>query len=92
MTVESRDRLPYVDAVLHEVMRITSVAPFGLFHKTRTDIKLGVLPVAVLCNPVSVIINIIPFCRKIQPTLVALITDVELFRTRNDASQSHRCH
>jgi len=41
VTADSRDRLPYVDAVLHEVMRISTVAPLGLSHKTRTDIKLG---------------------------------------------------
>ena len=41
VTAACRENLPYVDAVLHEVMRIKTVAPIGLFHETSAPIELG---------------------------------------------------
>ncbi|OWF46735.1 steroid 17-alpha-hydroxylase/17,20 lyase-like [Mizuhopecten yessoensis] len=35
-----RNAMPYTEAVLHEVMRIASVAPFGVPHAARNDSKL----------------------------------------------------
>ncbi|XP_050395924.1 cytochrome P450 1A1 [Patella vulgata] len=41
VTVSSREKLPYTEAVLHESMRICPVVPIGLPHKTRCDVTLG---------------------------------------------------
>ena len=41
VNAESRAKLPYVDAVLHEIMRIRTVVPNGVFHENNKDIKLG---------------------------------------------------
>ena len=43
MRVNSRDKLPYVDAVLHEVMRIRPVVPQGVPHAMTKATKLGEL-------------------------------------------------
>ena len=40
VTTKSRDQLHYVDAVLHEVMRIRPVAPITI-KKTTAATKLG---------------------------------------------------
>jgi cytochrome P450 len=36
-TIEDRANLPYVDAVISEVLRFASVLPQGLPHKLRED-------------------------------------------------------
>ena len=41
VTAACRENLPYVDAVLHEVMRIKTVVPIGVFHETSAPIELG---------------------------------------------------
>ena len=41
MTVNCREKLPYVDAVLHEVMRIKPVVPLGVARKVRMDTKIS---------------------------------------------------
>ena len=41
VTADCREQLSYVDAFLHEVLRIKTVAPMGLFHETNKDIELG---------------------------------------------------
>ena len=41
VTYQSREKMPYVDAVLHEMMRIKSVAAIGVFHETTEDMQLG---------------------------------------------------
>ena len=41
VTVESRAQLPYVDALLHEIMRIRPVTPTGVFHEAKADLKYG---------------------------------------------------
>ena len=43
VTGDCREQLPYVDAVLPEVMRIRPVVPNGIFHEVVEDIKLGML-------------------------------------------------
>ncbi|XP_060068562.1 steroid 17-alpha-hydroxylase/17,20 lyase-like [Ylistrum balloti] len=38
--LDDRPAMPYTEAVLHETMRIATVAPFGLAHAARIDTKL----------------------------------------------------
>ncbi|XP_071094304.1 steroid 17-alpha-hydroxylase/17,20 lyase-like [Haliotis cracherodii] len=40
-SVSDRSSLPYTDAVLHESMRLHTVVPSGLPHKTLCDTKVG---------------------------------------------------
>ncbi|XP_050414761.1 cytochrome P450 1A2 [Patella vulgata] len=40
-TTSDREGLPYTDAVLHEVMRIGTVAPVGVPHMTSCDTTIG---------------------------------------------------
>jgi len=58
VTPKSRESLPYVDAFLHEVMRIRPVIQIGLFHETSAPIELGGyhLPkgTALVCNTWSI--------------------------------------
>ena len=42
VTLKVKDKLPYTNAVVHEVMRIKPVAPIGLPHTTTCDTTLGV--------------------------------------------------
>ncbi|CAG7719037.1 unnamed protein product [Allacma fusca] len=37
ITLEDRPQLPYTEAVIHEVLRISSLGPFGLLHSTTED-------------------------------------------------------
>ncbi|XP_068220852.1 cytochrome P450 2L1-like [Palaemon carinicauda] len=39
-SLEHRDRLPYVDAFIHEVMRVSSVAPLGGPHANYAEMEL----------------------------------------------------
>ncbi|XP_029008892.1 cytochrome P450 2F5-like isoform X1 [Betta splendens] len=37
---EDRNQMPYVQAVIHEIQRICSVAPLSLYHRTTQDTEL----------------------------------------------------
>jgi len=39
--VDDRQRLPYTRAVIHEILRFTSILPFGLPHRTLEDTQLS---------------------------------------------------
>ena len=41
VTLKVKDKLPYTNAVVHEVMRIKPSAPVGLPHTTTCDTTLG---------------------------------------------------
>ncbi|XP_033747678.1 steroid 17-alpha-hydroxylase/17,20 lyase-like [Pecten maximus] len=36
-TLKDRADLPYTEAILHEIMRVATVAPFGIAHASRVD-------------------------------------------------------
>ncbi|XP_068217492.1 cytochrome P450 2L1-like [Palaemon carinicauda] len=40
-TLQDKDRLPYTEAVLFEVLRYSSFVPLGLIHATTEDIRVG---------------------------------------------------
>ncbi|XP_071520947.1 cytochrome P450 2L1-like isoform X2 [Panulirus ornatus] len=40
-TNQHKSRLPYVEAIIHEVLRIVSFAPLGVMHSTNRDVHLG---------------------------------------------------
>ncbi|CAG7837904.1 unnamed protein product [Allacma fusca] len=39
ITLDDRPELPYMEAVIHEVLRISSLGPFGLLHHTTEEWK-----------------------------------------------------
>ena len=39
--IADRQDLPYVDAIVHEVLRMACIAPFAVPHKTTCDTTLG---------------------------------------------------
>ena len=41
VTWKSKDQLVYTSAVLFEAMRLKTVVPIGLLHKTTRDTSLG---------------------------------------------------
>ena len=38
-TINDRDRLPYIEAVLREVMRLTPVTPLGEYTTSRANVE-----------------------------------------------------
>ena len=40
---EHRGKLPYCNAVLHEILRIKTVVPMGIMHEVTADITLSKL-------------------------------------------------
>nr|QQL94709.1 cytochrome P450 2j2-like protein [Lateolabrax maculatus] len=53
MSMEDRAKLPYTDAVIHEVQRMGNIAPLSLPHVTNMDIQLGgyTVPKGVIVIP-----------------------------------------
>ena len=41
VTMEDKPNLPYTEAVIHEILRLTCIAPLGLPHSAHVDVKIG---------------------------------------------------
>lgn len=40
-SMEDRANIPYTDAVIHEILRIGTIAPLALPHSTNKEVQLG---------------------------------------------------
>ncbi|XP_042884303.1 cytochrome P450 2L1-like [Penaeus japonicus] len=40
-TLDDRPSMPYTDAVIHEILRISSLVPFGIMHSANEDTQLA---------------------------------------------------
>ena len=56
-TVNDRPDLPYVDAIVHEVLRMACIAPFAVPHKTTCDTTLAGYKIAK-DTQVSILMNV----------------------------------
>ncbi|KAM6430448.1 uncharacterized protein PHA67_002446 [Liasis olivaceus] len=52
---EDRENLPYTNAVIHEIQRISNVAPLGLPHATIQDVQLFGYKIPKLYNAVPLV-------------------------------------
>ncbi|XP_073399243.1 cytochrome P450 2K1-like isoform X2 [Dendrobates tinctorius] len=74
-TVEDRRKMPYADAVIHEIQRFGNIVPLNLSHSTPSDVYLrGYL---------------IPKGTEVIPFLTSVLYDKTQWKTPNDFNPSH---
>ncbi|XP_077130962.1 cytochrome P450 2K1-like isoform X2 [Ranitomeya variabilis] len=74
-TVEDRKKMPYTDAVIHEIQRFGNIVPLNLSHSTPTDVYLrGYL---------------IPKGIEIIPLLTSVLYDKTQWKTPNEFNPNH---
>ncbi|CAJ0921114.1 unnamed protein product [Ranitomeya imitator] len=74
-TVEDRKKMPYTDAVIHEIQRFGNIVPLNLSHSTPTDVYLrGYL---------------IPKGTEVIPLLTSVLYDKTQWKTPYDFNPNH---
>ncbi|CAJ0941576.1 unnamed protein product, partial [Ranitomeya imitator] len=74
-TVEDRKKMPYTDAVIHEIQRFGNIVPLNLSHSTPTDVYLrGYL---------------IPKGTEVIPFLTSVLYDKTQWKTPYDFNPNH---
>ncbi|XP_073504148.1 cytochrome P450 2K1-like isoform X1 [Phyllobates terribilis] len=74
-TVDDRRKMPYTDAVIHEIQRFGNIVPLNLSHSTPTDVYLrGYL---------------IPKGIEVIPFLTSVLYDKTQWKTPNDFNPNH---
>ncbi|XP_074525268.1 cytochrome P450 2J2-like [Halichoeres trimaculatus] len=74
-SMDDRTNLPYTDAVLHEIQRISNIVPLSLPHMTNKDVKLGGYT--------------IPKGSTIIPNLTSVLYDENEWETPNTFNPGH---
>ncbi|XP_073399244.1 cytochrome P450 2K4-like [Dendrobates tinctorius] len=74
-TVEDRQKMPYTDAVIHEIQRFCNIVPLNVLHSTPTDVYLrGYL---------------IPKGTEVIPFLTSVLYDKTQWKTPYDFNPNH---
>ncbi|KAM8953917.1 cytochrome P450 2G1-like [Pelodytes ibericus] len=73
--IEDRSRMPYTDAVIHEIQRYIDLIPLGLPHRVTQDVELNNY--------------LIPKGTTVYPMLSSVLQDPKQFKYPHDFNPSH---